>query len=338
MTRPVAGSIVSNIVSSIVSAVVDPIKRFFITLDSVLNGFYSLQNSKTFPGDYSVEADVFFTDSVMFVYGKSSNFNNRVFINTGGSIDWRVEDASNSALAAPAASVPVNKLSTIKVVRIGSAGEIFVNGVSVATGVVATGSTVIDQLGRVSTASFSDGIIANVKLTDLATPSNSEFWRLANATENTEQSSSGSNLLTYVNIPTGTPDREEFTFIDGDWLSDTEIVTNGDFSTDTDWTKGAGWSISGGTANSVAVTNTFLQQAASLGAFTHKETLTISNYTSGTVRINAGGGGDSRSSNGVFTQNRLSSGDTFIRLDPSFSSGFVGSADNFSMKRILELP
>ena len=28
-----------------------------------------------------------------------------------------------------------------------------------------------------------------------------------------------------------------------------ELVTNGDFATDTDWSKGTGWTISGGTAN-----------------------------------------------------------------------------------------
>ena len=28
-----------------------------------------------------------------------------------------------------------------------------------------------------------------------------------------------------------------------------KLVTNGDFATDTDWTKGTGWTISGGTAN-----------------------------------------------------------------------------------------
>ena len=32
-------------------------------------------------------------------------------------------------------------------------------------------------------------------------------------------------------------------------VSDTEEVTNGDFANDSDWTKGTGWTISGGTAN-----------------------------------------------------------------------------------------
>ena len=31
----------------------------------------------------------------------------------------------------------------------------------------------------------------------------------------------------------------------------TELVTNGDFSSDSDWTKGTGWSIAGGVASHV---------------------------------------------------------------------------------------
>ena len=33
-------------------------------------------------------------------------------------------------------------------------------------------------------------------------------------------------------------------------VSDTELVTNGNFDTDSDWTKGSSWTISGGAAHS----------------------------------------------------------------------------------------
>ncbi len=43
------------------------------------------------------------------------------------------------------------------------------------------------------------------------------------------------------------------------YLSD-NLVTNGTFDTDTDWTKGSGWTISGGTANANALSGSFLTQ------------------------------------------------------------------------------
>ena len=46
-----------------------------------------------------------------------------------------------------------------------------------------------------------------------------------------------------------------------------EIVTNGDFATDSDWSKGAGWTISGGKATHDSTTgNRYLTQGGILTA------------------------------------------------------------------------
>ena len=45
-----------------------------------------------------------------------------------------------------------------------------------------------------------------------------------------------------------------------------ELVTNGTFDTDSDWTKGTGWSISGGQATHVAGTASNFSQAVSYGS------------------------------------------------------------------------
>ena len=45
-----------------------------------------------------------------------------------------------------------------------------------------------------------------------------------------------------------------------------ELVTNGTFDTDSDWTKGTGWSISGGQATHVAGTGSNLQQSVAYGS------------------------------------------------------------------------
>ena len=39
-----------------------------------------------------------------------------------------------------------------------------------------------------------------------------------------------------------------------------ELITNGNFDTDSDWIKGAGWSISGGTANCDGTTSDTIRQ------------------------------------------------------------------------------
>jgi hypothetical protein len=76
-----------------------------------------------------------------------------------------------------------------------------------------------------------------------------------------------------------------------------ELVTNGTFDSDTDWTKGAGWTISGGVASFSNPTGTSLDQTGLPTMFAGRVyMLTFDmNYTSGagcTVGINVGGGID----------------------------------------------
>ena len=56
------------------------------------------------------------------------------------------------------------------------------------------------------------------------------------------------------------------------------LVTNGTFDTDTDWTKGTGWTISGGVASFSNPTGTELYQSLSLPAGVYAVTVTAS-YT-----------------------------------------------------------
>ena len=69
-----------------------------------------------------------------------------------------------------------------------------------------------------------------------------------------------------------------------------EEVTNGGFATDTDWTKGTGWTISGGSANSDGA-NSFssLSQASVLTIGKRYKLIVDINLTSGQLRIQEGG-------------------------------------------------
>jgi hypothetical protein len=69
-----------------------------------------------------------------------------------------------------------------------------------------------------------------------------------------------------------------------------EFVTNGTFDTDTDWTKGVGWSISGGVAHLDWTQTNWSDLVQSVGVtdVTYTYTYTIKNYVSGNFRIVAG--------------------------------------------------
>jgi hypothetical protein len=82
-----------------------------------------------------------------------------------------------------------------------------------------------------------------------------------------------------------------------------ELVTNGDFATDSDWTKGTGWTISGGKANGASAGGDITQAISIPINKTYRVNYTISNYSSGIFRIILGGyvAGTNKAANGTYT-------------------------------------
>lgn len=136
------------------------VQRFFTDFIAASSAHISIP-TVTATGDYQITADVYFSGSVARIWGRSQNFNSRLFIDTNGSVQWGAEDTTNNSLSAAANSVPTNRWSTITVSRSGSAGSITINGTVVATGTVGTGTASINVLGRNGT-SYSTAIYANV--------------------------------------------------------------------------------------------------------------------------------------------------------------------------------
>jgi hypothetical protein len=115
-----------------------------------------------------------------------------------------------------------------------------------------------------------------------------------------------------------------------------ELVVNGDFATDSDWTKQSGWSISGGKANANTTGAAALFQDSGLVVGTpYFFEYTVSNYVSGGVRFEIGTNvfSEDVSSNGVQTGVLIPTNSTDNR--PLFRSrgGFNGSIDNISVKQ-----
>ena len=157
-----------------------------------------------------------------------------------------------------------------------------------------------------------------------------------------------SNLLSKASIlltPTAYADNTLYPVIPPRTIGDNFIV-NGDFATDSNWTKGDGWSISGGVASSDGSQSGFslLSQSGTFNNLQDYEvTYTITSYTSGSVCIIGftGGGGDAYGTNrteaGTYTEIIRANGNTAvsIRVNPAGKNpAFVGSVDNVIVKKI----
>jgi len=87
-----------------------------------------------------------------------------------------------------------------------------------------------------------------------------------------------------------------------------ELVTNGDFATDTVWTKGGGWTITGGLAvRSPAGSGSILSQPIALVAGRlYRVEYTVSAYSAASVQVQFSGGSDvngaTRSANGTYVE------------------------------------
>ncbi len=121
--------------------------------------------------------------------------------------------------------------------------------------------------------------------------------------------------------------------------SDVDSITNGTFDTDTAWTKGTGWTISGGTANKApGVASDLVQDITSVTGENYVVEYDILNRTAGTLTPDVGGtDGVSRTSNGTFKELIIGgSGDTNFRFEAD--STFDGSIDNVTVNGSVDPP
>ena len=124
--------------------------------------------------------------------------------------------------------------------------------------------------------------------------------------------------------------------LEGDIVG-SDLITNGGFDTDSDWTKGTGWTIVDGKAVSTASTANLVQDDSVISEDkTYIVTYTISDYAGGSVRVELGNdsaAGVERSSNGTFTEVLVASAAEFIQFDGR--TAFTGKIDNVSVHEII---
>tara|TARA_Y100001951_G_C11257269_1_gene250189 strand:- start:3 stop:1106 length:1104 start_codon:yes stop_codon:yes gene_type:complete len=115
-----------------------------------------------------------------------------------------------------------------------------------------------------------------------------------------------------------------------------DLVTNGGFDTDSDWTKGTDWSIdtTDGVAKGDSTTDNLIQSDIVEVGKHYKITYTIKDYVAGSVRVELStdtSAGVTRSSNGTFTET-LKANSTYIAFDARTS--FTGSIDNVKVYEV----
>ena len=114
------------------------------------------------------------------------------------------------------------------------------------------------------------------------------------------------------------------------------LVTNGTFDTDSNWTKGTGWSIGSGVASRTGAGNSNLRTANEISIVQNRWYFVqfyVSAYTSGQIRpiVGAGGIGTSVSSTGWHSEYIRCSGSSYLFMQ---GLSFEGSIDNVIVQEL----
>jgi hypothetical protein len=118
-------------------------------------------------------------------------------------------------------------------------------------------------------------------------------------------------------------------------------VVNGTFAADTDWAKGAGWSIAAGVASGAATADVLSQILILENLKTYRVRYTVSNYVAGDIDVACGGvHGATVSANGTYTED-ITSGGTNLTFtgDPAvLGNNFTGDIDDVEVQEVVQVP
>ena len=113
-----------------------------------------------------------------------------------------------------------------------------------------------------------------------------------------------------------------------------ELVTNGDFATDSDWTKGTGWTITNGIASHSGSGGTILQTQSVTAGKLYEISFDVTSYTNGGIAIYA----DGTYTNVSYSEGHKSlfyvAGDGSLTFGAYGNGGSLFSIDNISVKEI----
>jgi type II secretory pathway pseudopilin PulG len=113
-----------------------------------------------------------------------------------------------------------------------------------------------------------------------------------------------------------------------------ELIVNGGFDSDTAWSKGAGWTIGGGTAN-FSATGSYGNMTQNIGSVGKNYKITLNaTRTAGALYVKVGANGTfgtvGATGSYSFYSNAITDGYFYLQADPSF----VGTVDNVSVREV----
>ena len=221
----------------------------------------------------------------------------------------------------------------------------YVNGVADGTGVLAStyDDLKVRYLGAMSPGNrYFDGMMSNYQAWDAAFTADDAAYDYLNPESLALNASSSalteSNLKLWYPMQDGHRGQQSYILDGANTGLGVELVTNGDFATDSDWTTGTGILIEDGVCKFNGNNNANISQNIGLVAGeVYKATFTISNYESGELDVNIGGStrqGD-YAANGTYEVIEASANSgTLYFQENNAAGGFVGHLDNISVKAI----
>jgi len=188
-----------------------------------------------------------------------------------------------------------------------------------------TGTT--GEIGRQPGGEYFEGSIANVAIySDVKTQS--EIQDIMFSSYSTLTSALKTNLVSWYDL--------------GSTELGNDLVTNGDFATDSNWTKNTGWSIANGLAScdgSQSGASFLFQDIGIEVGRKYKITFDLSNYSAGSVRVRTGSSATGEGVSGYYNANSSIEVELFgsgsgANFFFEATTSFTGSIDNVVVKEI----
>ncbi len=310
--RPIIDhAIIKPIITSIIRTV-GSVSRYFQSYNGT-SSFGEFATPITFTGDFSISIDIATTEAgTGTLVGGSANFKFLVRVNSG-LIQVYIGDGSGWVvnMVASTTNVSDGDLHTAVVDKSGNDYTVTLNGNLIDSANTAAAVTPdIAFLGKRLSGQFYTGTPANLILVDDALSETLTFPLVSNDIEYPNE-----NVI-------------------GD-----EKLTNPNFDTDTDWTKGTGWTIANGVASNdgTGLSSALYQHASLSEGIPYIYTFDITDYVSGDLKfewdsndfivVNANG-----TYTGIFTPDSATTNRPLFRTNGT--TGFTGSIDNISIKPI----
>jgi len=281
-------SIIKPIITPIIRTIINPdildLSRYFSTLDPVLNSYYELASPITFTGDFEVEVEFATVAANGYMINGDTDLKYALRV-ISGNLWWLVGDGSSWQKQIDT-TITVNDglLHKATTVKEGSTLKILLDGVEVVN--VTDGDSVTPDIMFIGSShtpsNFFDGIIANPIFTD---------------------KSGAEDIVTEFTLGNATGDIE---YSKGNTFGG-EVIVNGDFATDSDWTLQGGSTISGDKLilNSTSGYAPLATQTVSFPSGQgFRLQFEVTNYSEGTINVRQGEAGSGNiiavTSNGTY--------------------------------------